>query len=547
MDDRHIAKPVTAPERREKRRVFATGILIVVMFYCGQRLWHFSAIKTISHDAAVYLNICRQLGETPEEVMSRYPRLARFAIVIERTAALLGGNIHESRIVAGRLISFIFGLGAAVGIWVLAMQFFGNIPVAVAGTLLFIAGKKFIFLTTDILRGPPALCFGIWGLVAVTAVCKPAGLSRLRAITFPALAGLLAGLGAYFRPEVVLVLPIAIVTWFVMLLWPGGEKRSWRNFVVGCACLTAGFAIMLIPIVLMAQADSGQLASTIGRHVQSLKVRTETLRFVENPVIEFAGKYFGSQHAVGAGLAVAWVVSALWILFFRSRFLSDNVVRISRCGAVLMIVSWLILPVPIFIYYIRTGAMSHRYLMMIAAIMAGAAGAGLFGICNPFRKKFEQTGRPGIARSIFPAALCCLLGGIVFHARPPRTPSVRLQEQQAGKYLSGIVDQDETLLSDNTLTIYFSRIPEARVWKIDARATIDINKGRKTKAEAILSCMDRFRKESFTYCSFNSKVESKEVKRRTIKMMSEAGYKLIKIFNNDKDKEAVMIFMRAAR
>jgi 4-amino-4-deoxy-L-arabinose transferase-like glycosyltransferase len=169
-------------------------------------------------------------GETYEP--GAYFRAPLYPAFLGAIYWLFGHDYYMPRVMQSILTSLSCGLVFLVG-----RVTFGRAVGAVAGfsaatywTLIFFDGELLI---------PPIIIF--LDLVLVAILLKAA---RSPAVVWPGLAGVVMGLSALARPNILLLGP-AIVVWLIVL----HRRRFWRAFAC-CVAVTAGCLLMLLPVTI---------------------------------------------------------------------------------------------------------------------------------------------------------------------------------------------------------------------------------------------------------------------------------------------------------
>lgn len=512
--------------------------------YAIQRLWLINSSPTIAEDGMHYVHLARRLDRNPEATIRKYRRDEWGYPAAMLTAARLFGGAsagdREPLETAGTVLSFAFGLAALVGSWFLALKLFESTAVATVGTLLFCVGQKFAAVGADVLSDAPALCFGIWALVAAVIAGDHIRAGARRAAAGAATAGILAGIGFLFRMETAVVLPVALALWLVIRVWRGG---TWTALGCGAAAATAGFALVTGPYVWMTASIGGTVNLPLISAAPDMPfLLAETLYPVGNPALELLGKYFEAQHPVGASLACAWLVSVALLSLVRRPVLQNNVVRITDRGGVLLFVLWLLVVPPIILHYLRTGALSHRYLFLPAAAMAGAAGAGLAGICRAGESFLAARGAKRAARFLLPAVTAILAALVLIDGCDPLHAGT-VPERKAGEYLAERAGEQTRLFTDSKVIRYYSGMPRERTTTLRGRYFVALRKGEKSRIE-ILAAYLADDHGTFDYCAVYAKTGDGGNTAEIHDLFSAAGYRETIRFPNERGDDAVLIFQK---
>ncbi len=525
-------------------RTILLAIAALTAVYAAQRLWLIDSSATIAADGMHYVHLARRLARDPEAAIRRYRRdeLGYPAAMIA-AARLFGGasaGDRQSLETAGTALSFAFGLAAVAGTWVLALKLFESAAVATAGTLLLCVGQKFAAVGADVLSDAPALCFGIWSLVAGVIACDRIRAGSARAAAGAAVAGFLAGIGFLFRMETAVVLAAALVFWPVIRIWRGG---TWKALGLSVGCVIAGFAVVSVPYMWLTASISGTVnLPLVSAAPGPPALLAETLYPVGNPALELLGKYFEAQHPVGAALACAWLVSVALLPLVRPAVLRNNVVRITDRGGVLLLVLWLLVVPPVVLHYLRTGALSHRYLFLPAAAMAGAAGAGLAGICRAGETFLAERRASRAARLLLPAVTVILAALVLIDGCDPLHAGA-LAEKRAGEYLAGEADDNTRLFTDSRVIRYYSDLSRERVTTLRGRHFVALKKGKKSRLEILTAYLAEGH-GTFDYCAVRAESGDGGNAAEIRELFSAAGYRESNCFPDEAGDDAVLIFQK---
>ncbi|MBC8373583.1 MAG: hypothetical protein H8E53_08320, partial [Planctomycetes bacterium] len=126
----------------------------------------------------------------------------------------------------------------------------------------------------------------------------------------------------------------------------------------------------------------------------------------------------------------------------------------NRTGAGIMLVTAVIILTPVILRYLTTGAISYRYLLLLACVSAGLAGAGLAAIGRLLKAATARIGlsEPAQAASVGIAAV--LVGAaMAAHSLRPLHSHVR-HVLQAADYVKARIGPDQEVLSNAPHLLY---------------------------------------------------------------------------------------------
>jgi hypothetical protein len=225
---------------------------------------------------------------------------------------------------------------------------------------------------------------------------------------------------------------------------------------------------------------------------------------------------------------VLWLVLALVAGISKKQALKKSLVMISSPGAVLIITVW-VLAAPVLAYhYAITGAMSHRYLVLPAAMMAGLSGAAIISACRFC---------PGRAGALLPAFISSgIVIALLVHARGGLHER-DIHHRKAGEWIASRAGPGDAILTDSSRVGHYSRLTSDSVtllggWRINRQ---------KQRGHAIQAIYASALHRAGQGCRFAAVMKAfvDENPDAVNKVFSNRGFCSVKSFG---EKEVILIF-----
>jgi len=341
---------------------------------------------------------------------------------------------------------------------------------------------------------------------------------------------LLIAIGFLVRPEVLVLLPVICLSLLVIQF---RRKGSWLKFTASAFVLLAVVAAGVAPFMLAA----GRITTRIRLSASISPVLiAETYYPIEvSAPLRLLGRFIEAQHPVVAIFSLGWVVLLCLSLFLKKRPLRDRLVLCNATGACVMGFSCLLVSLVAMYHYTRTGAMSHRYLFLPAAVMAGAAGAGLVSLSR------LAAGAPG-KKLLVPCVTAGLVISLLIHARAPLHEK-HIFMKEAGLWIAENASPGDRLLTASQRVSHYGRLPESRTILL-AKPVIE---RRVLAGEPRAEIYRKFvrRRRGITLATFDSKnpAECESIQKAFL----EYGFETARVFHRvegEKVKEQIFIFRR---
>lgn len=434
-------------------------LLVLIAVEAGLRVQMISRSEIISQDGTLFLRAGKLLFVNPTHAMYKFGIHPGYPASIAAVHYLLTGNNDPGNDPyweqAGITISLAASVLAIVAVWTFGAMIFRDVWIGYFGAILLGLGRKFAVTGADVLSDSLMLCFAMWGLVAALQAWRAMEARRKTALLWAAAAGLASAAAYWVRPEGFVVLCIAATTWLGMQI---RRRVSWPLTVgmillAGLAAVAAaapyGFTNKwrLAEFTALPSAGSSMLTAWLGAN--ELAPTPAMLRFV--------GRFFEAQHPILASLTCLYLV--LWCAARTRRGvkLREALPAITSAGGAMIVILFVWIIPPIVMRYWSTGALSHRYLFLPAAMLAGAPVAAIF--CLARLAATRATSEPSARRIRLWIPLAVILGlaiGLSAHTLRP-TRSNHLFAKNAGLWLAERIQPGEGLLTDHYCVGYYSR------------------------------------------------------------------------------------------
>ena len=443
-----------------RRRLRLWQILAVLVVCTVVRVWLVRRAEVIAKDSVVYVRLANLWSSDP----SAYLRTAKihpgYPAAMVWTGSVIGdlglapeGDEME---LAGRIVSLVAGLAALVAVWAFAGLAF-NWRIAWISALLFGLGKKWTQVNVEVLTDSLAICFQMWAVVLAILALESLKRKSKAAVGWAAAVGALAAGGYFVRPEALVLAPVAAALWLVWLIRPGG---SWRLTLaaVGVMALTA--AAISLPYMLAIGrftvrkdiSDFVALAGVNARAGGVLAVAAMPHAGILSLVVRFVAQLFEAIHPVLGFMACFWAF--VWLCRFFVPFAFMKAVPSPRPAAVFIPAAWAaVFFLPLFAHALRHDVLSHRYLMLAAAMLCPLAGAAVT-VVGQWAAMLTAKGKWPVSQRAAACTLTVVLASaMAAHAmRPPHEG--KEYYKQAGLFIRGIAGPNDYVVGDLRVVHY---------------------------------------------------------------------------------------------
>jgi hypothetical protein len=362
--------------------------------------------------------------------------------------------------------------------------------------------------------------------VAAVLASRALAARQWRALWWAAGAGAGCGLGYFIRAETLVVIPLGVI---LLLVEQVRQKASWKIFLASAAMIAVAALACSAPYILATGRIAGRIPVPGLSATSAFSPLAAALYNVDDPApIRLIGRYFEAQHPVGASLVVLWLVLAILAGISKKETLKKNLVMISSPGAILIITIW-VLAAPVLAYhYAITGALSHRYLVLPASMMAGLSGAALISACRLC---------PGRAGALLPAIVS---SGIVIALLVHACGGLHdkdIHHRKAGEWIAARAGQGDAILTDSSRVGHYSGLMSDSVTMLGGwRINLQKQKGHTIQA-IYASALHRAGQE----CRFAAVMKAfvDEDPEAVNRVFSNRGFRKVKSFG---EKEVILIF-----
>ncbi len=451
------------------RVLISLAILLAVQI--SLRLWLVDHAATITKDGAYLMPIARQFADDPAGTIKKAVIHPGYPAAVTAMHRLTAGHWDSANRVkwetAAIAVSMAGSIIVVIGVWCFAWLIFKNLTIAFWGAMLFGLGRKFAILGADVLSDSLMLGLAVWALVLGILAYRRLRASRWSAVALAAGTGVLSAGAFLVRPEGLVVLPIAISLWIAGKFY---RQLKWQQTLAVVAMAAVAMLLCIMPYLLTKGTLTKKWKANQFAGPSAADKPADTTSSVKAPIaypidtpagIRVAGRYFEAQQPVLASLGCAFLVMLLLSRLGKTRAIRKFVPPISGSGVFVIVLTWIFIVPPIVTRYWGTGAMSHRYLMLPACLMAGLAPAGLIAIiriaANLLARgkkdpvKFTKYAQKYAQVVVLSVLAVCL---IVRAARPMHTKLIFARD--AGLWLADRIESNQAVFSDAPLVVYYS-------------------------------------------------------------------------------------------
>jgi len=192
----------------------------------------------------------------------------------------------------------------------------------------------------------------------------------------------------------------------------------------------------------------------------------------------------------------------------------------------LILITWLLISPILILRYRATGAMSHRYLMLPAAMMAGLAGAAMVTLARLAAARVSVRRAERVRRIVLAALMVGLTAGLTAHALRPLHEN-DLYAKRAGLWLAKRVRPGDKLLTDQHFVDYYARASRSwSLYKGDVREVL-AKHSDPAVYEAVRAWLDEM--ESPRFVAFTHK-GGRSLQSVSDSMLQKRGYRCVRTF-----------------
>lgn len=427
------------------------------------RGWIIAKSDIIAQDGTYYLDMARVWRVDPDRAVRDFVVHPGYPAAVVAMHHILAGqgdadDLHAWER-AGQYVALLGGVLAVWGVWAFGAMMFRDVWIGFFGALLFGLGRNFAAAGADVLSDSVMLCLAMWGLTAAMRASLLLRARRKIVLFWAAATGLLSAAAYWVRPEGGVVLLIALMVWLGIQVW---RKLSWPLTLAAAVVAILTAALVAAPYgftnkwqlkEFTALPSSGPLLAWLGAK-----------ELASTPAaLEYLGKFFEAQQPVLASLTCLYL--ALWLLSRTQpgRRLGEMLPTITRTGGIMIVMTFICVTPPILLRYWSTGALSHRYLFLPAAMLAGAPVAAILGLARlaATRAKSERAARR-IRWGAPAVAILALAAGLSGHALRPLHAG-KAYAKNAGLWLADRMQPADALLTDQFYVGYYSRAEKSHV------------------------------------------------------------------------------------
>ena len=508
-------------------------VLAAALAACfGVRVWLVGHAETITKDGVGYVAMARRWSVDPADAVRIGGLQPGYSAAISFMRAVVvrcgGPTDITGWDLAGQVTSLVAAVAAMAAVWLFASSLMDR-RIALVAVLLFGFARKWSVAGADVIAESLAVCLQMWAMVAALWVLRLLRSGRAAALLAAAATGALCAGAYYVRTEAAHVAVVIAVCWLVCGLRGRKLSRALGATVVLLAAAGACVAPYMLyvgaptndevfaqfsaqPAVAEAPGDvaappDGEAPDRAAGEPSAGQAEDEPAPEAPPPLgrlyaglDRFVGQLFEAMHPVLGFAMCTWLVTWLGAKVMRSRLLSAIAGKPHLPAGLLLIGSLAIMGSVTTWHFLRSGYLSHRYLLINAAMLSPLAAAGVMvvvhWICVLGRK---------LRLPVFPRAAMCVVVGIVaaallLHTLQP-VHEGKAYIKQAGLDVAQHAREGDFLITDRALILHYAQIDgehlrppvgisDVRTWADlpDAPATIvAASDGKSPDEEMVLS------------------------------------------------------------
>jgi hypothetical protein len=521
---------------------------------------------TISSDAMTYISMAQRWSLDPQELIGESSQHPGYPI----TVATVHDNIwpgsgfsdQEKWELVGRGISTVCGLLITVGLVILLHMIFASrsLPWLTVGFLIL--GRKFASLGAMHLTDFLSLSLQIWGLVSAVAAVRLMKRGSRWSILLAVATGAVGGLGFIVRPEAAAVGLVGGSIWIGTALWR--RKRIGMATVMTTAAIATAILCALPYMLAIGGISRKQhlvhfipgtnvtrrpptttapapVPDTVSDNVNAAPT-TQASTGPEAPPTTWARtrqtvkitliKFAAAIHPVLAAAMALWMV--LWLISRLKPFrgLRNRIDCPNRTGAGIMLVTAIVILTPVILRYLATDKISFRYLLLLACVSAGLAGAGLAAIGRLLKVATARIGLSESAQVVSVSLAAVIVGAaMVMHTLRPLHSHV-LHVLQAADYVKARIGPDQEILSNAPHLLYrcgYYQVGDSDRVRLPVVLSHDLRMLEHKHVRETLDEAFNRTDRPVTFVAINAEPQV-ALQSETLKYIEKKGFKLVKGF-----------------
>lgn len=418
-----------------------------------------------AQDGLKYIRVAKrfQIDHWTDAVRAsdQHPLYSALIAGAQPAVARIVGVGHESWRIAAQLVSAIASVLLLIPLYAFSSRLF-NPRIALLAALLFVLLPIPAEVGHDTLSDTPALlCFLLSLALGQCAITSGRMFEWL-------LAGLVAGIGYWIRPETVLAGPAIVLA----ALSCQAHPRPLKTRLGGIALLTLGLAGVAALFVLV----KGDISEKIALRTQTgssahLVHRTVPQRLPEgldDPKWDFAPKEESGRQDHHGALDAAGEVVTLWFEGMGFLFGPLTIWGIVRTrprgpGAAIALTYSLVFVAVVVKHASTLGYVSHRHVLSLIALSLPFASAAIFLICGRLARILRLA--PKVSRAIGAALIASLVAlGVISQSRVSHVS--RWGHWSAGRWLAQNAAPGEAVLDTRGWAAFVSEMPSYDYWHV---------------------------------------------------------------------------------
>ena len=456
--DTVVPIPPPSPADRTPR---LSSLLCLLLIVGAARVAVVIRTDTIARDGTVFLHMAREItgGAEVDDPLRAFRQHPGYPLLVAGLARATGASWPDGWALAGQAVSVMIGLAALAAVYLIGTDLAGR-KVALVGALVFGLAPRFSDIACDVTAEATALALGMWAVAAALWARRAIADGKWRGALLGAAAGVLGGLAYLTRPEFLLTPALAVLAMLAIRSLSGRSRRIQlasigATIVLTIACILP-YAIAIGSLTL--KKSISDLTWVAGPVPLAAVAATGTDPAPPMRVGEQLSQALGPSGTIAAGVAIiTWV----GLLVLRLRPPREAWIVPTGHGMLLMFAP-LAAIVPLMTALEANwgpGYVSARHMLICAAMLAPAAGAGVLIISVWAQWLLQYGGAGRWAPTVALVAILATAIGLMLPRTLNRLHEGKAPHRYAGVLLAKIGGGGQFVAGPNSWVPFYALVP----------------------------------------------------------------------------------------
>ena len=453
-------------------------LLAAALAVClGVRVWLVFHTETITKDGVGYIEMASRWSADPVDALENVSLQPGYPAAISWVHAVIvsfgGPTDITGWDLAGQMTSLVASVAAMLAVWFFACALM-NRRIALIAVLLFSLAHKWSADGADVLADPLAVCLQMWAMVTALWALRLLRSGCVAAMCLAAVTGVLSAGAYYVRTEAVHVAVVIAVCW---LICGGLLDRKLAPALAATGVMLLIVVICTAPFMFWIGAPTNDAvfanftAQRRGPATPADVPPATVVDEVEDHADEapgplsrlcaglnrFVGQLFEAMHPVLGFAMCTWLITWIGAKVLRSRLLAAMAGSPRLPAGLLLVGSLVIMGLATITNYLYAGYMSHRYLLVNAAMLSPLGAAGIVVLVHWICILAQKLRLPVFPRATILAVVIPVAVGLLWHTLKPLHEG-KAYVKQAGLCVAQQAHEGDFLITDRALILHYAQV-----------------------------------------------------------------------------------------